>query len=132
MELAYLSIWIIVALILGEQEAILFHLRPDLGFKYKYIHYYFTVIRAAIGFALIYFIECTWLMVVPSVVVFPIFHDGAYYVVRNKLNPTIYKLKWKAQSTSTTAIFSFKYDARLYWVLVGGMATVWILIAKYF
>jgi len=131
MELLFLTLWTVVAIILGEQEAILFHLRPDLGFKYKHIHVLFTVIRGVIVTTLIYGLKCSYLMLIPATLTFPFYHDGAYYVVRNKLNPTIYKLRWKAQSHGTTAIFSFTYSTRLYLLLIGYMATIWILLGLY-
>lgn len=42
-----------------------------------------------------------WLISLP--LVFSFLHDGSYYFTRNKLNRSIYKKGWFAQSTTSTA-----------------------------
>lgn len=43
---------------------------------------------------------------------FSYFHNGSYYSRRNDLDKDIYKLRWRAESYSTTAKFSFDYNFR--------------------
>lgn len=132
MEILVLGIWSVFACVCGELEAITFHKDHTLAIRFKYIHHFFTLIRALMAGVIILVFNVDFWVIVPFVLVFPYFHDGTYYVVRNKLNPRIYKRGWRSSSAETTAIFSFRYDIRLYLCLVGWLVVSFVEMVKYF
>jgi hypothetical protein len=64
---------------------------------------------------------------------FSYFHNGAYYCVRNILNPELYKEKYKAESTTSSATIELSYKQRFTLFIVGisiliGSIIVYLLI----
>lgn len=58
---------------------------------------------------------------------FMLFHDGAYYLYRNKLDPTIYPRGFNDQSTSSTA-WSDRWSNPLIRMLLGGIGLTAVFI----
>lgn len=64
--------------------------------------------------------------------IFPYFHDGAYYLTRNILNPLLYKLKWKDYNDSKDAKHDFVYTDRLGMLIVGSLGLIIVNIINIF
>jgi len=125
------STWIVTAMVFGVIEAQTFHDHPFLSLSFPRIHYLFTAIRIFVALLYIWsYHSDNYFLLVPMACVFPFFHDGSYYWGRNYLDSRLYRLKWKARSTSTTAIFSLRYEDRLFWVYVGTLMFICLMIAE--
>lgn len=103
-------IWICYFLIEGYREAYYFN-SIVLQFyvqdsQKKNLHPIFTVQRFLV--ALIINIACFslgWKLILFDLALIaaqPFFHNGMYYLIRNKLNPKTYPKKWFDESTTTT------------------------------
>lgn len=117
---------------LGYFEAILFHYADHLdvvNFNRRFgdIHRHFVVIRIilylwAFGFtfdALIYLLPCC--------LMFPMWHDGVYYVARKYfVHEKIYISAFVEYSESTTAKMSYPFWIRFIMWLAGGI--LWVLL----
>lgn len=117
---------------LGYMEAILFHLTNEdrlnrFNAEFGDIHRHFVVIRIilylwAFGFtfdALIYLLPCC--------LMFPMWHDGIYYVARDYFaNEKIYLDAFTARSSATTAKMSYPFWIRFLMWLAGGI--LWVLL----
>lgn len=122
--------WILFSVLSGILEAKLFHNRPLFTVDHKYIHVWFTLIRLAIFIGLYLLFDWNFMYIVVCSMCFPFFHDGAYYLSRNLMNPKIYRRGWKDRSRDTNALISLKYDDRLYLLLLSGMLYLWIWIVR--
>ena len=61
------------------------------------------------------------LFIVACIMVFPFFHDGAYYTERNNLDPDVYPHRWMDFNNSA-AIFDFTFPQRLIMLIIGAGA----------
>lgn len=80
-------------------------------------HAMLTFIRMCVALPIFWY-EGFW-NVVFCVFIFPFIHDGAYYVTRNNINPSIYKKRWFDSSLTTGAIISFNAFERTAFALIG-------------
>lgn len=122
------AIAVVIALLFGAIEAYMFHKDKKLGITYPYIHFFFTGVRFATYLSLVWIANIHLVYLVPISLTFPYFHDGMYYVTRNKLNPKIYRKRWKARSYDTSALLSFNYDGRTVLLIIGVCIHVWIYL----
>ena len=115
---------IIYALIEGHKDAYLEHHRstsanPD----YKNLHPLFAVTRILIGVLIFFYINLPILIGLSFLLclglIFSWFHNGNYFLTRNKLTPNIYKKKWKDESTTSNAILEFNYIERSILLILG-------------
>ena len=108
---------ILFTILSGICEAAYFHIRQEGVTRFKYEHYYLTVLRATvfIPFGLTY----GWLLMGSAVLIFPFLHDGVYYTVRNIMRPGTYTKHFFDYSTQSTAIFTLTFPVRLILALVG-------------
>lgn len=62
--------------------------------------------------------------------IFSFFHNGMYYLVRNKLNKSIYPLRWMDQSTESTAKMTkiMTYKNRTIFMILGVLIEAFICI----
>ena len=111
----------------GKREAQYFHYKwsqpspleiPDEHFdftiqRFTYVLVSSLFIWSSIGFlyGLITFVSIA--------LCFSFIHNGSYYLRRNYMNPEVYKEKWKSQSNTTTAKFTFSYKTRLIFFILG-------------
>jgi hypothetical protein len=123
-------IWLLFIFVTSVSEAYLFHKTPFVTISIPYIHYLFTLIRGVVWIGVALLCGLGWYYVIPSCLIFPYLHDGMYYYTRNKLNPRIYRLGWKARSLETNAVLSFKFETRYYLFMLGVAVYVWIKILE--
>jgi hypothetical protein len=118
--------WICIAASLGFIEAIMFHICDFNKLRlfnkdYKDIHVFFTLQRAMIYIAMFTSIRHLVLLAIPCIMIFPFFHDGVYYYMRNKFLPGAYlKGFFDNPSHSTTAKTQLTFKQRA-WLAVGGL-----------
>jgi hypothetical protein len=112
-----LLLWILISIADGVRDAFCFHnrsaaapvLKPD-------IHIILHSHRILIAIALL--IHCSGILegiftTVLMILLFPFFHDGSYYYTRWLISDgKVYPGRWKDQSISTSAKFSFNYEVR--------------------
>ncbi len=109
----------------GEREAKYFHFRwKHEDEKIKDEHLKFTIQRSivalfATGCGCIFW---SWfgLLTLPCMaLMFPFFHDGAYYLYRNKIDESVYKKGWWDNTTSSSAKISITPVLRTVFMVVG-------------
>lgn len=111
----------------GKREAQYFHYKWSLPnpTKIKDEHPYFTLQRGLYVITsslLCGFVFDWWIGILTFISIslsFSFFHNGSYYLRRNQMNNEIYPLKWKDESTTTTAKISLNYKKRLILLIVG-------------
>jgi len=86
------------------------------------LHPFLSTIRGFI-LILIYFICNHILFIVGLVLIFSFFHNGMYYLTRNKLDPNLYKKKWMDSSTTSTSFFEFDFVERIL-LMASGMVLI--------
>lgn len=114
----------------GRREADYFHFRwKDPMTKVDDEHLMFTIQRSIV--AIFAALACTLVFgiwglfgFVPLPLVFSFFHNGYYYIRRNRLNSEIYQLGWWDQSTTTTAQVSFGPVSRTVLAAIGVAAAI--------
>ena len=112
----------------GKREAKYFHYKWILPnpTKVKDEHFDFTLQRSLyviMSSLLAGFIFKYWLagaiLFISIALTFSFFHNGSYYKKRNELNENVYLFRWRDESTTTTANFSFSYKSRLIQFIIG-------------
>lgn len=95
-------IWICFALFVSKLEAFYYTHEINSGFEDNFNeHGLFTLMRACVLIPL--WILTSWKVALCLVAIFPFFHDGNYYRMRNKIVSGTYPKKWFSQSTTSTA-----------------------------
>lgn len=105
------------------------------------LHPLFTLIRAIIGCAvlkasidlggIIIGWDMIWLIAMlclSYIGTFSYWHNGKYYVTRNKLNPNVYKKGWFDYSSTSRATFDLSYKERLSGLIIGWFSFVGAII----
>jgi hypothetical protein len=111
----------------GKREAQYFHYKWGIPnpTKIKDEHLEFTIQRSLyviISSLLVGFIFEWWssiILFISLAFTFSFLHNGSYYKRRNELNENVYPYRWKDESTTTTAKFSFSYKSRLIQFIIG-------------
>lgn len=123
-------VWIVYSHLEGFREGVHFHNRMTASPKDNLeMHPWFAFQRALMlsvtGIAC-YFLTLHILysifFVVSAILVFSLFHDGAYHMTRNDLNSTIYEDRWFANpisKTASSAKIDFNFNARFILGLIG-------------
>lgn len=116
----------------GRREAQYFHckwLSPN-PIKVRDEHLEFTIQRSlyVIGWSLlsasVFNVWFGLLTFISIGLCFSYFHNGSYYSRRNDLDNSVYKLRWKGESYSTTAKFSFNYKWRTIQFIIGLLLSI--------
>jgi len=124
--------WIFISASFGFIEAIMFHVADYNKLKkfnkqYNDIHVFFTLQRIMIYIAMFTSFRHMVLLAIPCMMVFPFFHDGVYYMMRNKLLPIIYERGFfDSPSISNTAKTSMPFYQRALVAIIGVMIFVFI------
>lgn len=120
-------IWVLYSLLEGFREGFFWEYRNNSTKQYKFeIHPIFSLQRGIvlIIIGLLLFNSISWISIINIIgmmLIFSFFHNGTYYYTRNKLDNNIYKLKWRDQSTTSTAKMTkiMTYRNRLVFMLIG-------------
>lgn len=119
-------LWLIFVVETAMMEAAMFHqIVPNRNPKIDE-HTLLTVMRLTVYVCIFKTTLYGLLFAIPLALMFPFIHDGVYYTMRNEFNSRIYPLRWKDQSTTTDAKFSFHYKKRETMFLIGVFA--WFLV----
>lgn len=117
--------WTLFAVLCGRIEAFFFysvdHQRLDTAIgknNLADIHVGLTALRLAAALAAVSAIG-NLLYLVPMALVFPMLHDGYYYMTMNNIDPKIYPKRFRDRSRQTTAIFSLGFKARVIAFVLG-------------
>ncbi len=134
-------IWVVYSILEGLREGFYWHFKggskPSITNKNCNfeIHPIFALQRGivllVIGGLLYYTIGLYSIVSVLSMMsIFSFFHNGTYYSTRNKLDSTIYPLKWRDQSTTSTAKMTkiMTYKNRTIFMILGVLTQVFIYI----
>ncbi len=121
-------IWQAYAILEGIREGYYFHFKnTNKDVKVYELHPLFSVQRALFCIAVLVCTQDIWLAVsLPFL--FSFWHDGAYYIQRNKLDPHIYPLKFTDYSTTSTAKIELNFEKRV-WLFVIGLLLFGVSIA---
>lgn len=118
-------LWLIFVVETAMMEAAMFHqIVPNRNPKIDE-HSLLTLMRVTVYICIFRESWYGLLFLVPFVLMFPFIHDGVYYTMRNEFDSRIYPLRWKDQSTTTDAKFSFHYKKRETMFLIG--IVLWML-----
>ena len=122
--LLYTLAWVLYSVVEGVREAYYFDNFPR-PTKFN-IHIIFMIQRTIV---LAVFCDVFhWVFALVYALMFPFFHDGAYYITRNILNKAVYqKGFWDEPSKSSTATFDFKLWERTV-MLVSGIILIFVII----
>jgi hypothetical protein len=125
-----LVLFLVYSLIEGVREAYYYH------YKWKVVtynvhdeHAMFTAQRAiaVVSISMMGYPIMGWwcLIVIASMALcFPFVHDGAYYDTRNKLDESVYRKGFFADSKTTTAKVSLKPAARISMFVTGASSAI--------
>ena len=123
-------LFMIYASLEGEREADYFHFRwKHADEKIKDEHLRFTLQRALVALLSTGCACLQWgwfgLLLLPLIaLIFPFFHDGAYYMKRHILDETVYKKGWSDNTTSSTAKISITPKLRLGLMIIGSILSI--------
>lgn len=103
-------LWVAYSLMEGAREARYFDANPKLP---KINIYIFFIVQRLVVLGII-ILATNWLLAVPLILMFPFFHDGMYYLMRNELNNSVYpKRFWDNPSRTSTAVMDFHIVERI-------------------
>lgn len=122
---AVVFLFSIFAIFEGSKEAHYFHYRWKSPMNFiRNEHTPFTILRAivAIYATVIPILLAKWygtITIVALACVFPFFHDGAYFYIRNKLDKSVFVKKWMDPSKSRCAHITLNPWVKLGLMLFG-------------
>lgn len=129
LDLFCLLIWIFYTILSARFEAYYYnYASKDNSKDIKNLHILFTTIRTLVLLPI--FILTTWKITICYIMLFPFFHDGAYYTKRHNIDNRIYKDKWLSQSTTSTAKLT-KYFTPLVRVCLMLLALILLTLIHY-
>lgn len=134
-------LWIVYSLLEGFREGYYWYNRNNSPKKDNIeIHPYFAIQRGLVMVSLSIISYTQYNLIVSLVVLFSLmlifsfFHNGIYYLTRNKLDNNIYKDKWKSQSTTSTAKLTklMTYRNRLFMMIIGFILQISIIMLYHY
>jgi len=124
-------VWFLFASLDGFVQAYYYDLYP-ITKQHRNLHPFFNLVRAIPAGLMCYEVlmispEEGWTFVwVPAalyglalIMTFSFFHNGFYYVTRNKLQPSLYPKGFKDKSTSSTALMDLGFKLRTSLMIIG-------------
>lgn len=114
-----LIICCIYASLEGVREAYYYHV---VGSFKKNIHWLYLFQRTL--FSILLFSQTNFFILAFFALSFSFFHNGFYYLTRNKLDATVYEMKFMDASTTSTAIMEFNFMERTVMLAFGLMFLV--------
>lgn len=129
------ALWILFSLIEGTREGYLFAYRDsdDPGYM-KDLHPLFTLQRAIVVIALLlpFLFLARWyflpIAALAFACVFPLVHDGFYYMTRNSLEKSIYPEGFRTDDNTSTAKISIKSFFQRIYLTMGGAVVYGIFL----
>lgn len=130
-------IFILYALIEGFREGFYWFFKVNSKKKTEFeIHPIFAAQRGmvilllATNVLLLTDLNSALINILSNALLFSFFHNGIYYTTRNKLDPNIYKLGWREQSTTSTAKMTkfFTYRNRTICAIIGALCTLFTIL----
>jgi hypothetical protein len=134
-----LSLWIVYSSLFGYCDAYYWYSANvakycSKNFQFKDLHPYYFWKRSIVGFIFgILMSNETYLKVLPITLclgmTFPLFHNGFYYLTRNKITPDVYKKGFFDMSSTSIANVNFTFQIRFILFLVGliGLNCIYLL-----
>lgn len=119
MILLVLTFYIFVAIF----EAHYFDLQRRSKLVYKDVHVILTFVRLPVWLML--GIYSGWWYAFAAVLMFPMVHDGVYYVVRHSLHKSLFKNGFFDYSHEDTAFLTFKFNLRAIMFTCGTILYLW-------
>ena len=124
--------WLGFIVISSTLEAVYFYKKKaHVKWFGRNIHDSFTVIRSifAVPISIITLVYVGWweavLMSILLILVFPFFHDGIYYTVRELIQKGTYPLYWFDQSEDTDAKYSYSIVTRTIFLIAALLMFPW-------
>lgn len=129
-------IWIAYSMIEGMREGFYWYFKANSRRECNFeIHPIFALQRGIVlllaGSLLYYTIGLYSITsIISMMLIFSFFHNGSYYYTRNKLDDKTYPLRWKDQSTTSTAKMTkiMTYRNRTIFMVLGVLSQVFIYI----
>ncbi len=129
-------VWVIYSMLEGLREGFFWHFKANTKKDCQFeLHPIFAlqrgIVLSLIGLLLF---NSIGFYSIPSVLsmmlIFSFFHNGTYYVTRNKLDNSIYKLGWADQSTTSTAKMTkiMNYRNRTIFMIAGVLLQVFMYL----
>lgn len=129
-------VWVIYSMLEGLREGFFWHFKANTKKDCQFeLHPIFAlqrgIVLSIIGLLLF---NSIGFYSIPSVLsmmlIFSFFHNGTYYVTRNKLDNSIYKLGWADQSTTSTAKMTkiMNYRNRTIFMIAGVLLQVFMYL----
>lgn len=135
------AIFLAYAHIEGTREAYYYHYKWRVtSFNVHDEHLMFSAQRSMVVMPMVVMNALVYgwfglLSVIPLALCFSFVHNGAYYMKRNDLNPVVYKERFRAESTTTTAKVSMTYKLRLTLCIIGIVMIVahdvWMILLSF-
>lgn len=122
-------LWTIFAVLEGTREAHYYDAAVKMDKLHSNIHWMYLVQRSIVLFV-IGITMCTAVLPISLALIFPYIHDGSYYAQRNDLNKDVYRKRFKAESTTSTAFFEFTYKERIVLSITGIFLFILYIVLK--
>lgn len=127
-------LWIVFASIDGFVQAHYYDLFPSEK-KHRNLHPYFVIQRLIVLGLMAYEMQfnfSVWETIIFTfalIFIFSFFHNGFYYLTRNKLNPAIYKKKFFDDSDTSKAVFELGFGYRTAMAVIGSLFITGIILS---
>jgi len=123
------TFWILYAMFEGTREGLYWHWKNQVEPEKQYHeHSLWTWQRGVVLIVFAALAGSPW-FVLSGMLLFPLVHDGAYYIKRDKLVPGTYPERWLDHSSTSTAFWT-KYmppRTRIACFVIGSLLNGWII-----
>lgn len=125
MKIIIVILWVIYAVLEGKRDGYFYHYRNTTRSpQNEDIHWLYMIERFIFMFFAFIFMDqynilSTLLFISGLAMIFSFFHNGAYYLQRNLLDPHTYPDRWWSSSVSSKATLEFSLIPRLCLFTIG-------------
>jgi hypothetical protein len=121
-------LWIAYAILEGKREAYYYDSQMRSDITHKNIHWIYFIQRGIV-ILMVSLAMHSILLPITLIAVFSLFHDGFYYIERNKIDARIYPKRFRDESNKSTAYFEFTFADRVAFCIGGLISfTAYILL----
>ena len=129
-------IWIAYSMIDGFREGFYWHYRNNSRRTCEFeINRIFSLQRSLVILLIAGFLVYTlgWFSLISTIsmiMLFSYFHNGTYYLTRNKLDDKMYPMRWKDESRTLPVFYSglMKYNKRTVLMVLGLLIQIFVYI----